>query len=234
MRKQKMSIICLLILWLIQAVSHRVKLSERRSFVLTGTGMRTCFAPFLGLRVEYEVDASAAWGFGKHAFDHSTTDISAIFTVSTHLADPAVGSATHWVHILEVTKIWRRKSYARQGSLQTETYSPADFVSCHVWIVQTECDQLGDIMYGPEVPPAVLEFARGLASMLQLSLPLQGDFEAVIPIRTQHGISASLLTIARQRGNYQRQTKVKKIVNETTAPIHLNRGTSVPLRDELS
>ena len=232
-RARVMSLVPLMLLGLLVPVaSRRDRPTERRSVELTGADIPKCFAPFLGIRAKYHVDASAVWGFGTHAVDQSTADVSAIFFVSTQL----LGAGPHWIHTIEVTKVWRRKSYASHGSSQTETDLPAYFTNLRIHIVQKECDRLGDIMHGPEVLADAREFARGLTDMA-LALRLPENFDAMLPVRGQRGTDSARLTVRRMSDQRKHITQVRRLVNESKAPIHVkNNGhmISVPLRDELS
>jgi hypothetical protein len=217
---------------------------ERRTLALPGSGgVRSCFAPFLNRQVEYTVNANAVWGFGNHVVKESTANVSANVLVSTQLASRE--KTSYWVHTLEVVRIWTTKSYAGQGSPRTETESmPVQSSFFRVRIVQTQCDRLGDIIHSPDVSPEMLEFARGLVSIILLTLPsgADTDFEEEVLHDGPNGPRPALLSIHRDRqpsalrdDEQNFVTHVTRLLNESKAPIVLHEdGSEVPLRDEIS
>ena len=223
---------------------------ERRTLVLPGSGgLRSCFAPFLNRQVEYRVDANAVWGFGKHVVKESTANVSANVIVSTQLTSTGQ-EKSYWIHTLEVVRVWSTKSYAGQGAPQTETESmPVQSARFLVRIVQTQCDRLGDIIHSPDVSPEKLAFARGLASIILLTLPsgADTDFEEEVLHDGPNGPRPALLSIHRRQPSALRDhsdsdndaqnfvTHVTRLLNESEAPIVLHEdGSEVPLRDEIS
>ena len=91
-------------------------------------------------------------------------------------------------------------------------------------------------MHGPEVSANAREFARGLTDMA-LALPLPENFDAMLPVRGQKGTDSARLAVRRMSDQRKHITQVRRLVNESKAPIHVkNNGhmISVPLRDELS
>ena len=226
---------------------------ERRTATLLygvpSDGFQSCFAPFLHRQVEYQLNANAAWGFGNHATKHSTANVSAIVRVSTQLGSAGSKETVFWVHTLEVVRMWSTKSYADNGSPQTQTQSnPRESPRFRVRIVQRECSKFSDIIHSPHVSAEELKFAHGLAPMILFSLPSADDVESEIHQEGPHGPRPALFSIHRVRNpnalksddrqkrgqTHMYVTHVKSLVNETKAPIRLSDGTAVPLRDEIS
>ena len=229
------AITLLLLMWSAYGDQHR-RAASRLLEASDGSG--SCFAPFLGRRVEYRLNAAAAWGFGKHTVSDRTANISAVVHVSSQLAG-ARESKPHWLHAIEVEGISQSKTYAKRGAPQTATASmPLESARFRVLITQRDCGRFDDIHYDPTVPPAALEIARGLALMIPLALPSQAEVEAVIEYTDFHGASPALLSIRRQAhanhlsGNYT--TRMRRSVNVTKAPLWLDDGRALPLRDETS
>ena len=215
---------------------------RRRALTLAGKspdGVHSCFAPFLDRQVEYRLVANAMWGFGAHAIPDSTANISATVLVSTEL-----GSACHfeeqscWMHTISVINIRHVTSYAMHGSPETITESmPSESAGFRVQIVQSECDKFDYILHSPDLSQQALDFARGVSSMILFALPSLEPFEKIVRHEGLHGDSPALLSVRRRLHPQQGKghvTHVQKKLNETKAPIRLDDGQTVHLRNEIS
>ena len=208
---------------------------SRRASLLSGAaseGLQRCFAPFLHRRVEYRLEANAAWGFGHH---DSTVGVSATVLVSTELAGETKNALPAWVHTLDIMGMVHSKSYAGHGSPQTVTsLTPVNAGQFRVRIVQTDCNRFDDIIHSPRVSPQELDFARGLVSMIVFALPSDdARFRAQILQAGLHGPRA-LLSINRDTDLGKRVTHVKRLINETRSSLSLEDKDAAPLRDEIS
>ena len=213
---------------------------RRRAVTLVGKspdGLHTCFAPFLDRQVEYRLVANAMWGFGAHVISDSTANISATVLVSTERGS-ACKAQSCWVHTIGVLNIRQVKSYAMHGSPETQTESmPSESAGFRVRFLQTQCDDLDEIWHSPGVTPQALDFARGLSSMILFALPSEEPFEKIVRREGPNGASPTRLSVRRRphpQPGKGHVTHVHKSVNESKAPIRLDNGQTVHLRNEVS
>jgi len=214
---------------------------RRRAMTLAGKspdGLHTCFAPFLDRQVEYRLLANAMWGFGAHVIPDSTANISATVLVSTELGSACKKAQPCWVHTIGVLNVRHVKSYAMHGSSETQTESmPSESAGFRVRFLQTSCDNFDEILHSPGLTPQALDFARGLSSMILLVLPSEAPFEKIVRHEGQNGAIPTRLSVRRRPHPQPGQghvTHVHKSVNESKAPIRLDNGQTVHLRNEVS
>jgi len=208
---------------------------SRRASLLSGAaseGLQRCFAPFLHRRVEYRLEANAAWGFGHR---DSTVGVSATVLVSTEVAGETKNALPAWVHTLDIERMWHSKSYASHGSPQTVTSSiPVNAGQFRVRIVQTDCNRFDDIIHSLHVSPQELDFARNLVWMIVFALPSEdAHLRVTIQENGLHG-PRSLLSINHVTDLGKQVTQVKRLINVTRSPLVLEDKHAIPLRDEIS
>jgi hypothetical protein len=106
-----------------------------------------------------------------------------------------------------------------------------------VQFLQTQCDDLDEILHSPGLTPQALDFARGLSSMIPFALPSQEPFEKIVRRVDLNGASPTRLSVRRRphpQPGKGHVTHVHKSVNESKAPIRLDNGQTVHLRNEVS